>query len=47
MIENDMRAVGVCEKDIENREDWRFRTRVADPKYLAEKRRKRRRRKNK
>jgi len=24
-IENDMRAVGVCKGDVENREKWRYR----------------------
>jgi hypothetical protein len=24
MIENDMRVVGVCPTDVENRDDWRF-----------------------
>jgi hypothetical protein len=32
MIENDMRAVSVCVEEVENQDDeWRFRTRVADP----------------
>jgi hypothetical protein len=31
-IENDMRSVGVCIGDAENRNEWRFRTRMADPK---------------
>jgi len=31
-IENDIRAVGVCVKDVENREKWRFRTKVPDLK---------------
>jgi hypothetical protein len=32
-IENDMRAaVGVCVGVVENRDEWRFKTRVADPK---------------
>jgi hypothetical protein len=36
MIENDMRAVAdfccVCIRDVENRDKWRFWTRVVDPK---------------
>jgi hypothetical protein len=32
MIENDMRAVDMCVRDLENRDEWRFRIRVADPK---------------
>jgi hypothetical protein len=31
MIENDMRAISVCIGDKENRDEWSFRTRVADP----------------
>jgi hypothetical protein len=31
-IENDMRAVGVCVGDLENRDEWRFRATVADSK---------------
>jgi len=32
-IENDMRAVSVCVGDVEKRNKWRFRTKVAaDPK---------------
>lgn len=31
-VENDMKAFGVCLEDIENRDEWRFRTRVVDPK---------------
>jgi hypothetical protein len=27
-----MMAVGVCVGDVENRDEWRFRIRVADPK---------------
>jgi len=27
-----MRAVGVCKGDVENRNKWRFRTKVAHPK---------------
>jgi hypothetical protein len=29
-IESYMKAVGVCVVDVENRDEWRFRTRVAD-----------------
>jgi hypothetical protein len=32
MIKNDMRAVDVCVWDVENQDEWRFRTKVADPK---------------
>jgi hypothetical protein len=31
-IEDDMRAIGVYVGDVENRDKWRFRTRMADPK---------------
>jgi len=31
-IENDMRAAGVCVKDVEDRDELRCRTRVAIPK---------------
>jgi len=31
-IENDMRADGLCVGDVENRDNWRFRKKVADPK---------------
>jgi hypothetical protein len=31
-IENDMRTVSVSVGDAENRDEWRFRTQVADPK---------------
>jgi len=31
IIENDMRAVGVCKGDLENRNKWKFRTKVANP----------------
>jgi hypothetical protein len=31
-IENDMRAVDVCVGDVKNQDEWRFRTRVSDPK---------------
>jgi hypothetical protein len=41
-VENDMRAVGVYVGDVENRDKWRLRTRVADPKYLRERRSRRR-----
>ena len=34
-IEEDMRAVGVCIGDVKDRDRWRFRTRVADPKKLG------------
>jgi len=43
-VENDMRAVGVCVEDVENRKKWRFKTKVADPKLFGERRRRRRRR---
>jgi len=43
-IENNMRAVGVCVRDVENRNKRRFRTKMADPKKLGERRRRRRRR---
>jgi len=33
-IDNDMRAVGVGVREVENRDKWRFRTMMADPKYL-------------
>jgi hypothetical protein len=32
MIENDTRAIGVCVGDIENRDEWRLKTRGVDPK---------------
>jgi hypothetical protein len=32
MIENDMRSVGICVRDTENRDEWRLRTKVIDPK---------------
>jgi len=41
-IENDMRAVGVYVGDMEDRDKWRFRTMVADPKCLEKRRRRRR-----
>jgi hypothetical protein len=28
-IENDIKAVGVCVSNVENRDNWRFRTKVA------------------
>jgi hypothetical protein len=31
-IEIYIRVVGVYVEDVENRDEWRFRTRVADPK---------------
>jgi hypothetical protein len=31
-IENDMRVDGVCVKNLENGDEWRLRTKVADPK---------------
>jgi hypothetical protein len=31
-IENDMRTVDVFVGDVKNRDEWRFRTRVANPK---------------
>jgi hypothetical protein len=31
-IENDMRAVGVCVRDVENQEEWWLRTKVSDQK---------------
>ncbi len=34
-IENDMRLVGVGIGDVKDRDKWRFRTRVADPKELG------------
>ena len=34
-IEKDMRVVGVCIGDVKDRDWWRFRTRVADPKELG------------
>jgi CRISPR/Cas system-associated protein Cas5 (RAMP superfamily) len=40
--ENVVRAVDVRVGHVENREEWRFKTRVADPKHLKERRRKRR-----
>jgi hypothetical protein len=39
---NDMKTVGVYIGDIENRE-WRFRTRVLNPKELGERRKRKRR----
>jgi hypothetical protein len=42
-IENYMRAVVVCVGDVEDRHEWRFGTRGADPKYLKLRRRKKRR----
>jgi hypothetical protein len=32
MVENNLRAVGVYVGDVENRDEWRLRTNVADPK---------------
>jgi len=34
-IENIMRAVGVCVMDIEDRDKWRSKTWVTDPKYIG------------
>jgi hypothetical protein len=41
LIENDLRLIDVCVEDIENRDEWNFRTRVTDPKLLGERRRRR------
>jgi len=30
-IENDMRAVGVCVENVENRGKWRFKTKETNP----------------
>jgi len=30
--ENDMRTVGLCVEDVKNRDNWRFKTKVADSK---------------
>jgi len=38
-VEGDMRAAGVCVEDDEDRDKWRSRTRVADPKQLGRRRR--------
>jgi len=35
-IENNIRAVGVCEVDVDNRNKLRFRTKMADPKSWEE-----------
>jgi hypothetical protein len=32
MIEDDMRAISVSIGDVENRDEWKFRTMIADPK---------------
>jgi hypothetical protein len=32
MIENDMNVISVYVGDVENQDEWSFRTRVADPK---------------
>jgi hypothetical protein len=32
MIENDIKVVGGCVGDVENRNEWKFRTRVAKTK---------------
>jgi len=37
-----LRTVGVRIEDVKNREKWRSRTKVADPKYLGGKRRRKR-----
>jgi hypothetical protein len=29
-IENDIKAVGVCVRDVENRDQWKFGTKVVD-----------------
>jgi hypothetical protein len=42
-VENDMRAVGVYVGNVKNRDEWRFRTEVADLKWLGERRGGRRR----
>lgn len=36
-MENDMRNVGVNDKDTGGRVQWEYRTRVADPELLREK----------
>lgn len=36
MIENDLRAVSVCLEDVENRDEWKSRIKVANPKLLWE-----------
>jgi hypothetical protein len=43
-IKYNMRVVGVCVGDVENRDQWRFRTNVADPKYVGESRGRRKKR---
>jgi hypothetical protein len=35
-IQNDIRAVDVYVGDLENRDEWRLRIRVVDPKYLGD-----------
>jgi hypothetical protein len=37
-----MRAAGLCVWDVENQDEWKFRTRMADLKYLGKRRRRRR-----
>jgi len=37
----DTRTIGVCVGYVENRDKWRFRTKVANPKWLGEWRRRR------
>lgn len=46
-IENDMRSFGMCIEDMENREKWMFRTKVADLKQLERRRRKKKKKKKK
>jgi hypothetical protein len=36
-IVNNTRDVGVCIGDVENRDEWRFRTKVADHKWTGKK----------
>jgi hypothetical protein len=43
MIENDMRAIDVWVGNLENQNNWRFRTKVTNPKYLGERREKKKR----